>query len=209
MLEIGSLEIKNKVLIGKGGFASVFRFRIEDRVFALKQIDVQLGQFQTLKRLNGFFVKLFRELQVMHRIKSSAESRRLLKYYGFSIKINRFSCLEMSLISDLMKTDLHKYLIQCGNGLSQRRRLELSLQIAEGIEELQRLQIIHSDIKPQNILLNEENEVFIADYGTCLVAKYEQTFISGTVSATLKYAPPELLTNNLLSFKVLFSHSQK
>ena len=152
-------------------------------------------------------MKLFRELKVIQKIRLARESKRLLKYYGFSIKINRFFCVEMSLVSDLMRTDLQRYLINRGSSFTQNEKLEILLRIAEGIEELQRLRIIHSDIKPQNILLDENNQVFIADYGTCLMTKYEQTLISGTVNATLKYAPPELLTHNLLSFKVILKRN--
>ena len=56
--------------------------------------------------------------------------------------------MEVKLFSDLLKTDLHKFLISYSEKLSWEEKLELSLRIGEGIQELQQLKIIHCDIKP-------------------------------------------------------------
>ena len=167
----------------------------------MKQIDVKLEDFQTVKKLASFFRKLFIELLVVQKIKRS-KSAKLLKYHGFSIRINRFFCLEVSLFSDLMEMDLQQYLQINQNRLSVSEKLTIALRIAEGIEELQRLLIIHSDIKPQNILLDKDGNFYIADYGTCMIMKFDHTLVTGTINATLRFAPPELLTHHLLTFKV-------
>ena len=54
----------------------------------------------------------------------------------------------------------------------------------------------------QNILLDESGNILISDYGTCKIAKFEFTQVSGTISATLRFAPPELLIDRILSGKV-------
>jgi serine/threonine protein kinase len=64
------------------------------------------------------------------------------------------------------------------------------------------LRIIHGDIKPQNILLDSQNNMFIADYGTSKIANHDETFASGTLQVTLKYAPPELICDAIYSNKV-------
>ena len=101
MLDWNEGEAGAEVLIGRGGFASVYRVVREGRVYALKRIDVKLDSFQTVKKLGIFFKRLFQELLVIQKIKLTG-SKRLLKYYGFSLKINRFLCLEVNLLSDLM-----------------------------------------------------------------------------------------------------------
>ena len=46
MINLSSDQIREKVLIGKGGFASVFKIQtISGQVYALKSIDVQLNNF--------------------------------------------------------------------------------------------------------------------------------------------------------------------
>ena len=166
-------------------------------------MDIKLESFQTLKKMGVFFKKLFRELLVIQKIKKS-DSKRLLKYHGFSARINRYLCLEVNLLSDLMVTDLNKYMTENFWRMTFLEKLEISLKIAEGIRELQELKIIHSDIKPHNILIDSNGSIFIADYGTCMMTKFEQTFISGTINATLRFAPPELLIHHFLSKKVRY-----
>ena len=51
--------------------------------------------------------------------------------------------------------------------------------------------------------MNDEDNIFIADYGTCMITKFEETLVSGTINATIRFAPPELILNHLMSFKVI------
>ena len=46
------------------------------------------------------------------------------------------------------------------------------------------------------------NKIYIGDYGTSLITKFDQTFLSGTINATLKFAPPELILSSNLNLKV-------
>ena len=60
-------SVSEKVLIGKGGYASVYRvtFESEDgkiQTYALKKIDVKLDSFATVIKQANFFKKFFREL---------------------------------------------------------------------------------------------------------------------------------------------------
>ena len=141
------------------------------------------------------------ELAVIAKIKSSG-SRRLLKFHGFSFRVNAYNCFELSLFSDLMREDLFKFLERNYRTLSREDKLRISLRVAEGIEELQRLKIIHGDIKPQNILLDSDSQVFITDYGTSRIVEYDHTLLTGSVQATLRFAAPELLLHKILTLKV-------
>ena len=165
-------------------------------------MDVKLDNFQNVYKQANFFKRLFRELLVIQRIKLSSCARGLLKYHGFSVRVNKYLCLEVSLVSDLMKTDLQRFLLR--NSLSFSQKLDICLRVAEGLEELQKLKIVHGDLKPQNILIDESDNIFIGDYGTSRINPSDQTFVSGTINATIKFAAPELLLSSKLSPKVIF-----
>ena len=67
MIDWDNESVSEKVLIGKGGYASVYRltFQSEDgkiHTQALKQIDVKLDSFATVIKQANFFKKFFREL---------------------------------------------------------------------------------------------------------------------------------------------------
>ena len=201
--DCNEFEVDDKVLIGKGGFSSVYRVRRDGVDLAVKQITIKIDNFLTVKKLANFLKKLFQEIHIIQRI-SQTNSPYLLKYHGLSIKVNKFYILELNLVSDLLANDLDKYIDQNYASLSFIQKLKICLQIIKGIERMQILRIIHGDIKPQNILLDSQLNFYIADYGTCRIIRYDETFLSQTLSATLRFAPPEMITNSTISFKVFY-----
>ena len=62
-------------------------------------------------------------------------------------------------------------------------------QISYGLYILHSNNIIHNDIKPSNILINEDCSIFIADFGSACFSDEEND------SYTLYYASPEFLNN--------------
>ncbi|MCJ8281739.1 MAG: serine/threonine-protein kinase PknK, partial [Rivularia sp. ALOHA_DT_140] len=72
--------------------------------------------------------------------------------------------------------------------------LDIALQIASGIDELHRHQIIHKDIKPDNILINPETrEVKIIDFSISTILPREVQFLINpdVLEGTLAYISPE------------------
>lgn len=77
---------------------------------------------------------------------------------------------------------------------------EIALGVARGLEYLHRgcnTRIVHFDIKPQNILLDEDFCPKISDFGLAKLFKKEQSFISmlGT-RGTIGYIAPEVFSRN-------------
>mgnify|MGYP001204052963 CR=1 FL=1 len=75
------------------------------------------------------------------------------------------------------------------------KALEVARQIAKGLEAGHRKNMIHRDVKPANILFDEDGDALIGDFG---VAHTVQLSSMGTMSqtgvgvGTLNYRPPEL-----------------
>lgn len=64
-------------------------------------------------------------------------------------------------------------------------------EIADGLNYLHEKNIIHRDLKCENILINQDNKCQIADFG--FARKMEEDSISSTFCGSAAYAAPELL----------------
>eukprot|EP01022_Parablepharisma_sp_SALTPOND_P002697 TRINITY_DN110_c0_g1_i1.p3 TRINITY_DN110_c0_g1~~TRINITY_DN110_c0_g1_i1.p3 ORF type:complete len:372 (-),score=43.99 TRINITY_DN110_c0_g1_i1:2968-4083(-) len=85
--------------------------------------------------------------------------------------------------------ELYDYLEICGP-LNEKIARFYFWQIMDAVENLHEKGIIHRDIKPQNILLGENFEAKLADFGLASRAKDEEIT---SAKGTLSYMPPEAL----------------
>lgn len=71
--------------------------------------------------------------------------------------------------------------------------LKISIQIAKGIGEIHQKNIIHKDIKPENILINPENSIKIIDFSiaTSLTREVQQIGQIEQIEGTIAYISPE------------------
>ncbi|CAF3545594.1 unnamed protein product [Rotaria socialis] len=64
-------------------------------------------------------------------------------------------------------TNLHTYLINHMHEISLDKAVQISLDIGGAVLEMHAHELVHRDIKVSNILLDDKNQVFLADFGTC------------------------------------------
>ena len=64
-------------------------------------------------------------------------------------------------------------------------------QVAEGLQFLASLNIVHADLKPKNILVRADKTLVVADLGRSFLAKTPQS--THGIRGTLSYASPEIL----------------
>ncbi|KAG8941836.1 hypothetical protein FRC04_004078 [Tulasnella sp. 424] len=80
----------------------------------------------------------------------------------------------------------------------QTDRLALLIQAAEAVNVLHTapVPIVHLDIKPDNFIVNDDNEVELSDFGISrLLNGAPSGFTTGTGSATYAFAAPEYMLN--------------
>jgi serine/threonine protein kinase/tetratricopeptide (TPR) repeat protein len=101
---------------------------------------------------------------------------------------------EMCLVMELVEGEtLQSYItnLDTGLGVPVKQALTWSLQIAEGLKTAHGKNIIHRDIKPQNIMLNGNGQIKIMDFGLAKLANNASITRPGTSVGTLAYMSPE------------------
>jgi serine/threonine-protein kinase len=86
--------------------------------------------------------------------------------------------------------------------LSIERAVHIFLQILEGIGFVHKYRIIHGDIKPANILLNEQGRVKVADFGLSFLLRSERSGEAGVPAAgTPYYISPEQIMDDRVDMR--------
>ena len=80
--------------------------------------------------------------------------------------------------------------------LSFKEAISIAIQVARGIEVAHNKNIIHRDIKPQNIIISTEGKVKVTDFGIARAASANT--ISSDVMGSVHYASPEQARNGFV-----------
>lgn len=86
--------------------------------------------------------------------------------------------------------DLFDY-IELNEHISELEIQKIFKQVVLAVKHIQDLSIVHRDIKDENILLDEDGNVNLIDFGSAAYFRKGRTF--DTFSGTLDYCAPEIL----------------
>lgn len=181
----GRYRLLNK--IGVGGFSEVWKVAdemAEDRIMVLKVYAPERG-------LDEFGIKQFRR---EYAITIDLNHRNLLKANHFDIA-NGSPYLIMPFSEG---GSLYGKLQEHGT-MTERDVAEMLAQVAGGLEYLHRKGIVHQDIKPDNILIDEDGNYQLTDFG--ISSKLRSTLQKSTTAAkamTVAYASPEKFNANAI-----------
>lgn len=77
--------------------------------------------------------------------------------------------------------------------LSTPRVVHFGLQICSGLEEAHRCGVVHRDLKPQNLLIDHQSQIFISDFGLAQAASAgnHEAIETSNRPGTLRYMSPE------------------
>ncbi len=72
-----------------------------------------------------------------------------------------------------------------------REVARIGQQVAEALQYAHESQIIHRDIKPSNLMMDKEENVYIADFGLAILGDSSDLTATGRALGTLRYSSPE------------------
>lgn len=164
--------------IGSGGFSDVFK--AEDstrRIVALK--FPKIGVSTTVS--TDSFKKFLKEAEVWSKLKH----KNIVKVYDYGTK--PLPWLAMELMEGGSLDDKVKK-----GSLEVRDALKIAVEIADAICYAHRYGVVHQDIKPKNVLFDNQGNPKITDWGLAKVLLEEST-ISEFFEGTIICAAPEQL----------------
>jgi serine/threonine protein kinase/Tfp pilus assembly protein PilF len=86
--------------------------------------------------------------------------------------------------------DLKKFIRKSGQ-LGAGRAVSIAKQVCEGLEEAHRLGVVHRDLKPQNIMVDEDGNARIMDFGIARSLRGKSITGAGVMIGTPDYMSPE------------------
>ncbi|KAK7790161.1 hypothetical protein R5R35_002631 [Gryllus longicercus] len=107
------------------------------------------------------------------------------------------------LVMDRLSRDLYSGI---RSGLTWLERLQIAIDVAEGLRFIHSQGLVHRDIKLKNVLLDSSNRAKITDFGFCI----PEAMMSGSIVGTPIHMAPELLSGHynssvdVYAFGILF-----
>ncbi|XP_014494610.1 rust resistance kinase Lr10-like isoform X2 [Vigna radiata var. radiata] len=184
--EIKKMSRDFKVKLGEGGFGSVYKGKLQSGP------EIAIKMLKKTKADGEEFINEVASIGRIHHV-------NVVHLIGYCAEgENRALVYEYMTNGSL---DKHIFSKKESVPLSYEKTYEISLGIARGIAYLHQgcdVQILHFDIKPQNILLDDNFIPKVSDFGLAKLYPVKDTSIALTKArGTLGYMAPELFYNNI------------
>ncbi|XP_015167745.1 putative receptor-like protein kinase At3g47110 [Solanum tuberosum] len=175
-------------LIGSGSFGSVYKGILRDGTFiAAKVFNLQL---------QAAFRSFDTECEVLRNLRH----RDLTKVITSCSNLD-FKALVLEYMSN---GSLDKWLYSHNYFLDIKHRLSIMIDVACALEYLHHgcsLPVIHCDLKPSNILLDEDMLAHLSDFGISKMISEDESALYTKTLATLGYIAPEYGLEGMVSTK--------
>ena len=181
MVELGQVlddRYEIETLIGQGGMSYVYRAN-----------DRKMGRVVAVKVLKEEYCE---DEDFIRKFQNEAQA---------AAKLNHPNIVAVYDIVDNPETKLHYIVMELVEGITLKNYIKragrmdsqetiaIALQAAAGIELAHKMGIVHRDIKPQNIIVDSEGNVKVADFGIARAAT--QQTVNATVMGSVHYISPE------------------
>ncbi|XP_039038148.1 BRASSINOSTEROID INSENSITIVE 1-associated receptor kinase 1-like isoform X2 [Hibiscus syriacus] len=191
-LQVATDNFSNRNILGRGGFGKVYKGRLADgslvAVKRLKEERTQGGELQFQTEVEMISMAVHRNLLRLRGFCMTPTERLLV--YPFMVNGSVASCLRERSESQ--------------PALDWAIRKRIALGSARGLAYLHDHcdpKIIHRDVKAANILLDEEFEAVVGDFGLAKLMDYKDTHVTTAVRGTIGHIAPEYLSTGKSSEK--------
>ncbi|XVF43357.1 hypothetical protein PTKIN_Ptkin02bG0033800 [Pterospermum kingtungense] len=187
-LQVATNNFSSGNLVGKGGFGNVYKGYLQD------------GTVVAVKRLKdgnatGGEIQFQTEVEMI----SLAVHRNLLRLYGFCV-----TATERLLVYPYMSNGSVATRLKAKPVLDWGTRKRIALGAGRGLLYLHEQcdpKIIHRDVKAANILLDDDYEAIVGDFGLAKLLDHRESHVTTAVRGTVGHIAPEYLSTGQSSEK--------
>lgn len=162
--------------IGSGGMADVYKTK-DHKLNRLVAMKVMKAEFSEDK---GFISKFRKEAQAA----AGLAHPNVVNVYDVG-EDNGIYYIVMELVQGITLKD---YITRKGK-LTVREATSIAIQVSLGLEAAHKSNIVHRDVKPQNIIISIDGKVKLSDFGIARAAS--SNTISSNVMGSVHYSSPE------------------
>lgn len=198
--------------IGAGSFGRVFKIERSDgllsetsalKVITVPRSDAELQELrssgmstaQAKQYLEGMTNDVVREISIMSKLKGSSN----IVSYEDCEKIPHADGIGWDIL--IRMELLHPLLAYAyEHPFSRRDIIKLGIDISRALELCQKYNIIHRDVKPENIFVSENGDFKLGDFG--ISRSFAQTAAASTRVGTGNYMAPEVFRGEKYGFSV-------
>ncbi|HZK01158.1 MAG TPA: Stk1 family PASTA domain-containing Ser/Thr kinase [Tissierellaceae bacterium] len=168
--------------IGGGGMAIVYKAKCH-----------LLNRFVAIKILRDEFIddeEFIRKFKRESQAAASLSHPNVMNIYDVGVQELNDKNVHY-IVMEYIKGKTLKDLIREKGKLSYDETIDYSIQIAEALKHAHLNHIVHRDIKPQNIMINEDNIIKVTDFGIARAATSSTLTTTSNVLGSVHYFSPE------------------
>ena len=179
--------------IGEGGMAEVYKARMRgeqgfEKIVAIKRIVPHMAT-------NAEFVTMFVDEA---KLAAQLNHNNITHIYDLG-KVDAWHYIAMEYVEGKDLRTLLKLGKERGFPLAAELALFIAAKIANALDYAHRrpapdgseLNLVHRDVSPQNILISDEGDIKLCDFGIAKAASKVSTTMSGALKGKLQYMSPE------------------
>ncbi|MBN3296713.1 rhodopsin kinase grk7a [Amia ocellicauda] len=176
-------------ILGKGGFGEVCAIQVKNtgQMYACKKLDKK-----RLKKKKGEKMALL-EKEILEKVNSP-----FIVKLAYAYESKSHLCLVISLMNG---GDLKYHIYNIGErGIEMNRAIYYTAQITCGMLHLHSINIVYRDMKPENVLLDDNGQCRLSDLGLAVEVKEGKTI--SQKAGTNGYMAPEILKEETYTYSV-------
>ena len=171
--------------IGEGGMSKVYR-----------AVDIRTGHSVAIKILKSEYNS---DKEFLERFQREAQAASLMSHH------NIVNLLDVGvegeyryLVLEYVSGSTLKEIIQTQGCISTDTAVQIAVRILSALQHAHDNGIIHRDIKPQNVLVNDDGHVKVADFGIARMTNAFTISKGDTVVGSVHYSSPEQATGSVV-----------